>query len=135
MGTCGSEFWCGVTWSVTPRCSFIFNSPYNQDPTKLTGSDGLEEMFHTPVDHTRRRTLFSIPESPEVSRRAYRISGGAPPPPGDGPLEDEDSSSPPPSLSSLLPRPIDFPYRDRSNPPGRPDGNGGPGGGHSLTLV
>ena len=54
---------------------FVFNSPYNPDPTKLTGSDGLDEMFHTPVDHARRRTLFSIPESPEVPRWAYGISG------------------------------------------------------------
>ena len=123
-----------------PRCSFVFNSPYNQDPTKLTGSDSLEEMFHTPVDHARRRTLFSIPESLEVPRRAYGISGVAPPPPGDGPPDDEDSSSSPPYPSPLLPRPTGYPYRDRPNPPGRSDGNGeppdgDPGGRHGPTPV
>ena len=95
-----------------PRRFFVFNSPYNQDPTKLTGSDGLEEMSHTPVDHARRRTLFHIPETREVPRWAYGISGGAPPPPGDGPPDDEDSSSSPSSPSPLLPRPTSFPWID-----------------------
>ena len=92
-------------------------------------------MFYTPVDHARRRTPFSIPESPEVSRQAYRISGRVPPPPGDGLLDDEDSFSSLSSPSPLLPRPTSFPYRDRLNPPGRPDGNGGPGGRYGPTLV
>ena len=43
-----------------PRCSFVFNSSYNQDPTKLTRSDGLEEMFHTTVDFARKRCFGTL---------------------------------------------------------------------------
>ena len=71
---------CPATaYNSGPRPSVIFNSPYNQKPTKLTGSDGLEEMFKTP-SHARRRTIFSIPETSESPKKTYGVSGGAPPP-------------------------------------------------------
>ncbi|KAF8469336.1 hypothetical protein JB92DRAFT_3135386 [Gautieria morchelliformis] len=112
-----------------PRPSLNFRSPYNQDPTKLIGSDGLEEMFQTPAPN-RRRTIFSIPESSVVPSRTHGVSGGAPPPGGD-PSDDESSDPPhtpsryPPILPQLL-------SGGRSNPPGRPDDSGPPDGGNGA---
>ena len=116
-----------TAYNSGPRPSVIFNSPYNQKPTNLTGSDGLEEMFKTPA-HARRRTIFSIPETSESPKRTYGVTGGAPPP-RDDPPDDEDSSDSSPSPTPYPPRFPAYPPSGRGNPPGRPSGSGPPDSG------
>ena len=121
-----------LMYNHRPRPSFAINSPYHQNPTKLTGSEGLGELFHA-SGHNRRRTIFNIPETSEAPQRTYAVSGGAPPP-GDEPPDDDDddeSSGPPHSPTPYLPRSSSLPSGGRSNQPGRsgssgpPDGRGG----------
>ena len=107
-----------------PRPSVIFNSPYNQKPTNLTGSDGLKEMFKT-LAHARRRTIFSIPETSESPKNTYGVTGGAPPP-RDDPPDDEDSFDSSPNPSHYPPRFPAYPPSGRGSPPGRPSGSGPP---------
>ena len=87
-----------------PRKSAFKNLPYQQDPTKLTSSEGLEEVFNPPVHHWRQ-IIFSIPEtiSPKSYSRVYKTpqleskSEGREPP-------DGDESDPPPSPTPPYPR-------------------------------
>ncbi|KAF8585407.1 hypothetical protein K439DRAFT_1615950 [Ramaria rubella] len=111
-----------------PRLSALSNSPYHRLPTKLTSSEGLEEMFGSNREsrHSRRATMFNIPETPyqPVSTPAnVKSTAGAPP--GDDDPSDDDDSDVPSSPTPNMPRPRkSFPSHGDNNP-----GQGGGGGG------
>ena len=109
-----------------PHLSSISTSPYHQKSTKLTKSEGLKEMF-TPLGHTRRTTIFSVPETPtpKVTTRTYTASHLGAPQKGKQPADDDDGSSdsdlsPSPSLHRQVAKPS-------CNSEGKP--SGGQGGG------
>ena len=93
-----------TTYNRGPRKSALKNSPYQQDLTKLTSSEGLEEIFNPPVHH-RRQTIFSVPEtiSPKTYSQVYKTIQFESKSEGRGP-PDEDDSDPPPSPTPPFPR-------------------------------
>ena len=68
-----------------PQSSVPLPSPYNRNPTQLTRSDGIEEIYEIPAKH-RRRTVFTVPETPvpPISRRSTIYAEGNPPDSPDG---------------------------------------------------
>ena len=103
-----------------PRPS-LFNSPYRQDPSKLTGSTVMDDMFYTPPS-IQRTISTNQPDPSRVSNRTHGASGGGAPPPGGEPPDDDDSSGPPHAPRPSLPRPS-LPHNNDGS--GHPGGSGG----------
>ncbi|KAF8590391.1 hypothetical protein K439DRAFT_1612026 [Ramaria rubella] len=112
-----------------PRLSALSNSPYHRLPTKLTSSEGMEEMFGLTREsrHSRRATMFNIPETPyqPVSTPANVESTAGAPPEDDNPSDDDDSDVPS-SPTPNMPRPRKLFPSHRDNNPGQGGGGGGP---------
>ena len=116
-------------YSYAPSTSMPFESPYRQDPRRLTGSSGLRDLFHTPRN-VSIRTASAMPEPIRASDRSHGASGGGAPPPGGDPPDDDGSPGPPHSPSPQLPRPqLPRPTGRGNPPPGFPGGTGPPDGG------